>query len=97
VRALLALGVITISGFLGTGALSQTLTGSAQLALVGGSIYTSPTEQPIRDGAVLIDGGKIVSVIAFRRRTPSRKQPLGSCAAGSRPAARSCTAPTLGG
>ena len=34
-----------------------------------GRIYTSPTEPPIRDGAVLIDGGKIVSV---GRRTAVR-------------------------
>jgi imidazolonepropionase-like amidohydrolase len=61
-RTLLTLGVVTISGFLSTRALSQTPAASAQLALVGGSIYTSPTEPPIRDGAVLIDGGKIVSV-----------------------------------
>ena len=68
-RTLLTLGVVTISGFLGTRALSQTPAASAQLALVGGSIYTSPTEQPIRDGAVLIDGGKIASV---RRRAAVR-------------------------
>ena len=66
-RTLLTLGAVTISGFAilgfaGTRALSQTPAASAQLALVGGSIYASPTEPPIRDGAVLIDGGKIVSV-----------------------------------
>ena len=68
-RTLLILGVVIISGFLGTRALSQAPAASAQLALVGGTIYTSPTEQPIRDGAVLIDGGKIVSV---GRRTSVR-------------------------
>jgi imidazolonepropionase-like amidohydrolase len=31
-------------------------------ALVGASIYTSPSEDPIRDGVVLIQGEKIVSV-----------------------------------
>ena len=31
-------------------------------ALVGATIYTSPTEEPIRDGVVLIQGEKIVSV-----------------------------------
>jgi len=31
-------------------------------ALVGGTIYISPTEEPIRDGVVLIQGAKIVSV-----------------------------------
>jgi imidazolonepropionase-like amidohydrolase len=32
------------------------------LALVGGTIYISPTEEPIRDGVVLIRGGKIAAV-----------------------------------
>jgi len=31
-------------------------------ALVGGTIYISPTEEPIRDGVVLIQGGKIAAV-----------------------------------
>jgi imidazolonepropionase-like amidohydrolase len=33
-----------------------------QLALVGGDIYTSPTENPIRKGIVLIEGGRIAAV-----------------------------------
>jgi len=32
------------------------------LALVGGTIYTSPTEDPIPDGVILIQQGKIVAV-----------------------------------
>ena len=32
------------------------------LALVGGTIYASPTEEPIQDGVVLIQDGKIVAV-----------------------------------
>jgi len=32
------------------------------LALVGGTIYASPTDEPIRDGVVLIQGGKIAAV-----------------------------------
>ena len=63
------LGVVIMSVLLGTRALGQAPPASAQLALVGGTIYTSPTEPPIRDGAVLIDGGKIVSV---GRRTSVR-------------------------
>jgi imidazolonepropionase-like amidohydrolase len=52
-----------LSGFFGTRVLTQTpAAAGAQLALVGGTIYTSPTEAPIRDGAVLIESGKIVSV-----------------------------------
>src|SRR5207302_1975611 len=33
-----------------------------QLALVGGTIYVSPTENAIRDGAILIRDGKIAAV-----------------------------------
>ena len=32
------------------------------LALVGGTIYPSPSEEPIHDGVVLIQDGKIVAV-----------------------------------
>ena len=32
------------------------------LALAGGTIYTSPAEEPIRDGVLLIDGDKIAEV-----------------------------------
>lgn len=32
------------------------------LALVGATVYVSPTEEPIRDGVVLIRGGKIAAV-----------------------------------
>src|SRR2546425_1037190 len=32
------------------------------LALVGGTIYVSPTEDPIRDGVVLINDGKVAAV-----------------------------------
>src|ERR1700693_2095949 len=34
------------------------------LALVGGTIYVSPTEQPIRAGVGLIEGGKIAAVVS---------------------------------
>ena len=61
-RTLFTLSAVIFSGFLGTRALSQSPNTDAQLALVGGTIYTSPTEQPIRDGVVLIDGGKIAAV-----------------------------------
>jgi imidazolonepropionase-like amidohydrolase len=33
-----------------------------QLALVGGTIYVSPTENPIRDGLILVRDGKIAAV-----------------------------------
>jgi imidazolonepropionase-like amidohydrolase len=32
------------------------------LALVGGTIYASPTEEPVQNGVVLIQGGKILAV-----------------------------------
>src|SRR5213594_4319147 len=35
---------------------------NAYLALVGGTIYVSPTEEPIRNGVVLINDGKIAAV-----------------------------------
>jgi len=35
---------------------------NGRLALVGGLIYTSPTEIPIRDGVILIQGSKIAAV-----------------------------------
>lgn len=46
-----------------TGALGQPLNiPNGNLALVGGTIYVSPTEEPIRDGVVLIRDGKIAAV-----------------------------------
>jgi imidazolonepropionase-like amidohydrolase len=61
-RTLLILSVVILSGFPGTRALGQSLNTNAQLALVGGTIYASPTEEPIRNGVILIDGDKIVAV-----------------------------------
>jgi len=61
-RALFILSVVILSGFLGIPARGQASNTNAQLALLGGTIYTSPSEEPIRDGAILIDGGKIVAV-----------------------------------
>jgi imidazolonepropionase-like amidohydrolase len=61
-RTLFILSVVILSGFLGTRAISQSPGTNAQLALVGGTIYTSPAEEPIRNGVILIDGGKIVAV-----------------------------------
>jgi imidazolonepropionase-like amidohydrolase len=56
------LSVVILSGFPDTRALGQSLTTNAQLALIGGTIYTSPTEEPIRNGVVLIDGDRIFAV-----------------------------------
>jgi imidazolonepropionase-like amidohydrolase len=59
---LLVLGVITLSSVLGTHVLSQPANADAQLAVVGGTIYVSPTDEPIRDGVILINGSKIAAV-----------------------------------
>ncbi len=40
---------------------SSPISSSEYSALVGGTIYVSPTEEPIRDGVVLIQGEKIVA------------------------------------
>ena len=61
-RTLLILSVAIVSGFLGTRAVGQSLDTNSQLALVGGTIYSSPTEEPIRNGVILIDGDKIIAV-----------------------------------
>jgi imidazolonepropionase-like amidohydrolase len=52
-----------LSALIGTAAFGQLLSPSnGYLALVGGTIYVNPIEDPIRDGVVLLQGGKIVSV-----------------------------------
>jgi len=61
-RTLLIVSVVILSAVLGPYAIGQAPSTRAQLALVGGTIYTSPTEEPIRDGVILIDGGRIVAV-----------------------------------
>ena len=61
-RTLLVLSVVILSGFLGTRTVSQTRSTGAQLAVVGATIHTSPTDEPIRNGVVLVEGAKIVAV-----------------------------------
>jgi imidazolonepropionase-like amidohydrolase len=61
-RTLLVLSVVILSGVLGTRTISQTRSTRAQLAVVGATIHTSPTEEPIRNGVVLVEGAKIVAV-----------------------------------
>jgi hypothetical protein len=61
-RTLFILSIVILSGFVGTRALGQSRNSNVQLALVGGTIYASPTEEPIRNGVILIDGDKIVAV-----------------------------------
>jgi len=61
-RTRLILSVVILSGLLGTRVLGQSPNSNEQLALVGGTIYASPTDEPIRNGVILIDGDKIVAV-----------------------------------
>lgn len=60
-RALIA--VLTLAVGFGTATVGQTRTSSnGQLALVGGTIHVSPSDDPIRDGVLLIRGGRIAAV-----------------------------------
>jgi imidazolonepropionase-like amidohydrolase len=61
-RLLLVLSLVVLSGFLGTRTTSQSRTAAAQLVVVGATIYPSPTDAPIRDGVVVVDGSKIAAV-----------------------------------
>ena len=61
-RTPLILSVVILSGVVGTRAVGQAPNTPAQLALVGATIYTSPTEEPVRDGVIVIDGGRIRTV-----------------------------------
>ena len=57
------LGLVVLSVWLDTPAFGQpSNTTNRQLALVGGTIYASPTQEPMRDGVVLIEDGKIAAV-----------------------------------
>jgi N-acetylglucosamine-6-phosphate deacetylase len=57
------LGSAVLPAFMGSEVFSQPLKSpNGDLALVGGTIYVSPTEEPIRDGVVLIQRGKIAAV-----------------------------------
>ena len=61
-RARLVLSVVILSAVLAPRAISQTRSTGAPLAVVGATIHTSPTDEPIRNGVVLVEGAKIVAV-----------------------------------
>jgi imidazolonepropionase-like amidohydrolase len=61
-HTLIILGAVVLWACLGTSLVSQPPQSSGQLAMVGGTIYTSPTEKPIHNGVILIEGGKVVTV-----------------------------------
>src|SRR6188474_3214985 len=58
------LGTLVVASSLGAPAAGDDTTGSGTrvLALIGGLIYTTPNEAPIRDGAILVRDGKIAAV-----------------------------------
>ncbi len=61
---LLASGMVPLSMY--TAAFEQPANG--YFALVGGTVYVSPTDAPIRDGIVLIQGGKMADAgMSFRQ------------------------------
>jgi imidazolonepropionase-like amidohydrolase len=60
-RTLLVIGLGVLSGALAAPLISQSPP-TAQLALIGGTIYTDPTAESISNGVVLINGGKIAAV-----------------------------------
>ena len=63
-RSLLIVSVVVVilSGVLWMRAAGQARNPDAPLALIGGTIYTSPTDEPIRNGVVVVEGGKIAAV-----------------------------------
>ena len=74
----LLLSSAIVPALTGTAVLGQPLKSSnADLVLVGGTIYVSPTEEPIRNGVVLIQGGKLSAVGSRARlRIPPTAQSL---------------------
>jgi len=69
-RRRILLGSAILAAYLGMPVFCQPRDASdAQLVLIGGTIYVSPAEEPIRNGAVVIRDGKIAAV---GRRTSLR-------------------------
>src|SRR5262245_16967495 len=54
--------LVVVSASLVTFASGQVPRNSEQFALVGGMIYTNPTDPPIRNGVILVNGEKIIGV-----------------------------------
>jgi len=61
-RALLAFIVIGIVTIMSIAVSGQVQLAGDSLALVGGTIYSSPTDAPVRNGVVLIRNGKIAGI-----------------------------------
>src|SRR5262245_18060975 len=62
----LALAAILLLAAFSVPSRGQGSSRAASLALVGGTVYTDPPSDPIRDGLVLIQGGRIAAVGARR-------------------------------
>jgi imidazolonepropionase-like amidohydrolase len=58
---------------------SVPISSSNQLALVGGTIYTNPTDDPIRDGVILIQTGTILAVGSRKSVTVPKSFELLDC------------------
>ncbi len=58
----MVLGLAISLVFVSTALFGQAVNPPNGMALVGGTIYVSPIEEPIRDGVVLIEDGKIAAV-----------------------------------
>src|SRR5439155_3307241 len=68
-------GVVILAVIMANVISAQTPRRDNYLALVGGMIYVSPTEEPIQNGVVLINGGKIAAVGRRRQvKTPQSGQ-----------------------
>ena len=68
-------GVVILAVIMANVISAQTPRRDNYLALVGGMIYVSPTEEPIQNGVVLINGGKIAAVGRRRQvKTPQSAQ-----------------------
>jgi imidazolonepropionase-like amidohydrolase len=74
----IVLGLMVLLPHLGSILFGQSpSTSERQLALVGGTVYVGPTEEPIRDGVILIRDGKIAAVGSGKSLGKSLKVPPG--------------------
>jgi hypothetical protein len=56
-RVRLISGIVLLATSVGRGLDGQSLDSSRQLALVGGTVYRSPAQPPLRNGVILIEMG----------------------------------------
>lgn len=71
---------VLFCALLGLGLLAPTVQAQDDtLVLRGDKIYLSPEQPPLRDGALLIRGGRIVSVGPAKDLPPDAPPPLAAC------------------